>query len=482
VPRSIRQGNSASTVIAIDKENANVRRRIFARGGDNVRPSVRFSAAILSSVILLTACTQQSSGQSAGPSVDQSKVLPATASRKKARSNSGSAIGHIVIIIQENRTPDNLFQGLPGANIATGGMNLKGQQVVLHAATLEEPYDISHSHPTFLREYDGGKMDGFNNVGSGCGRKAVCAYGYVPSSETQPYFAMATQYAFADNMFSTNEGPSYPAHQYLISGTSVTDDPRYSASENPSIPGGGNGSGCDAPARAFVETIDQFGNEGNPVFPCFDRPTLGDLLDAQAATWRYYQMVRGPGVWHAYNSIRHIRFGNDYANVVAPSQQILTDIANGQLANVSWVTPAGINSDHSGTGGDGGPAWVASIVNAMGESQYWNDCAIFVVWDDWGGWYDHVPPPVLTSYELGFRVPLIVISPYAKMGFVSHTQYEFGSILKFVEEQFSLPSLGTTDARSNSPDDMFNFAKQRRSFRLIRAKPFSIKRNVPDND
>jgi phospholipase C len=435
--------------------------------------------------MLVTACTQQSSSQSPGASIDQAKILPELATRHKLHSNSGSSpIGHIVIIVQENRTPDNLFQNFPGANIASSGLNSEGQQVPLHSAPLEVPYDVSHTHATFVQEYDGGTMDGFAHVGASCGRKATCAYGFVPNSETVPYFTMAQQYVFGDMMFSTNEGPSYPAHQYLISGTSATDDPAFLASENPFIPGGGvsHAAGCDAPARALVETIDQFGNEGNPVFPCFDRPTLGDLLDAQNVTWRYYQMKLGPGLWYAYDSIQHIRFGSDYANVVTPSQRILSDIANGQLANVSWVIPAGSNSDHSSSHSNTGPDWVASIVNAMGQSQYWNDCAIIVVWDDWGGWYDHVPPPNFNSYELGFRVPLIVVSPYAKTNYVSHTQYEFGSILKFVEETFGTGSLNTTDARATSIGDVFNFSKNRRSFRRIPAKPYRIDRSVPDSD
>lgn len=94
-------------------------------------------------------------------------------------------------------------------------------------------------------------------------------------------------------------------------------------------------------------------------------------------------MELGTGLWHPFDAIRHIRYGPDYANVVFPSDTILSDVAHGNLANVSWVTPDGINSDHAGGGGNGGPAWVASIVNAVGASQYWDDCAIFIVWDDW---------------------------------------------------------------------------------------------------
>ncbi|HEU5481107.1 MAG TPA: alkaline phosphatase family protein, partial [Candidatus Tumulicola sp.] len=240
--------------------------------------------------------------------------------------------------------------------------------------------------------------------------------------------------------------------------------------------------GCDSPPHAQVDTIDPSGYEGNPVYPCFERPTLGDLLDAKSVSWRYYQESGGPGLWHPYDAIRHIRDGNDYLKVVWPSDVVLSQIKSGQLPQVSWVAPSGANSDHAGTRSNGGPAWVSSIVNAVGQSQYWNDCAIFVVWDDPGGWYDHVAPQTFNSYELGFRVPLIVISPYAKSGYVSHTQYEFGSILKFVEDAFQTGSLKTTDQRANSLNDTFNFNQQPRRFVRIQAPPVRFGGSAPDSD
>ncbi|MBV8372484.1 MAG: hypothetical protein JOY69_04425, partial [Candidatus Eremiobacteraeota bacterium] len=274
--------------------------------------------------------------------------------------------------------------------------------------------------------------------------------------------------------------PSFPAHQYIISGTSTTNSSgNYKAAENPYSPRGDNGGGCNAPSNVLVDTIDANGDIGNPVYPCFNRQTLGDLLDGAGVSWSYYQDKYGPGLWHAYDTIYHIYYGQDYANVRVPSSQVLNDIKHGNLAQVTWVTPAGANSDHAGNRRNGGPAWVASIVNAVGSSKYWNNCAIFVVWDDWGGWYDHVAPVIYNSFELGFRVPLIVVSPYAKPAYVSHTQYEFGSLLKFAEETFGTGSLGTTDARANSVSDMFNFDQQPRKFVRIHAPQPDLKDNSP---
>ena len=161
--------------------------------------------------------------------------------------------------------------------------------------------------------------------------------------------------------------------------------------------------------------------------------------------------------------------GQDWTNIIANPAQVLKDIANGQLANVSWVIPNAPASDHPHENNGSGPSWVASIVNAVGSSSYWESTAIFVTWDDWGGWYDHVAPPVINSYEYGLRVPLIVISPYAIPGYVSHVTHDFSSILKFVETVFNLPTLGFGDQYSDDLTDCFNFGQKPSVFRKISA-------------
>jgi phospholipase C len=159
------------------------------------------------------------------------------------------------------------------------------------------------------------------------------------------------------------------------------------------------------------------------------------LMNGRGITWRYYEEFGGSGQWHAVDALEDIREGRSYANVIWPSKRILHDVAAGKLQDVTFVTPRASASDHAGQNNGTGPSWIASIVNAIGESPYWKDTAIVVIWDDWGGWYDHVAPHVYNSFELGFRVPMIVISPYAKPGYVSHVTYEFGSILKFIEKR-----------------------------------------------
>jgi phospholipase C len=384
-----------------------------------------------------------------------------------------SPIDHVVIIVQENRSTDNLFHHLPGADTADSGMNSEGQVIQLQPVALAARYDLEHTHESFVAEYDNGKMDGADLVkckGHPCPQNPQ--FVYVNQSDVAPYFEMAQTYTFGDRMFETNQGPSYPAHQYLIAGTSQPSvGSNLLAVDSPERPGGGSGgsAGCTAPSGTLVDMIDQNGNPAPPAYPCFEHPTLMDLLDSAQIKWRYY--ASGPSsVWTGPNSIRHIRFGNDWRKVIIPETKVLSDISNGTLAPVTWVMPPGLSSDHPGSTDGSGPSWVASIVNGIGNSPYWGKTAIFVLWDDWGGFYEHVPPSdIFNSNEVGLRVPLIVISPYAKPAYVSHVNHEFGSILHFVETNFGLPSLGYSDSRSDDMSDCFNYLQVPLPFHTIQA-------------
>ncbi len=415
-------------------------------------------------------------------------------------------IQHVVIIFQENRTPDNLFHDPilinAGADIASSGLNSLGQTIQLAPTPLGINYDLSHAHSAFVAEYDGGKMDGADKVKVGCGTNPNCPppnpqFQYVNASDVQPYFQMAEQYTFGDRMFQTNQGPSFPAHQIIISGTSAPSatSPLFIAENAQGVPGAGANTGCTSPPAEYVYLINSNGNEANTMYPCADHPTLTDELNSQNISWRYYTPSAG-SLWTSPNAIQHmcspnnpppngtVCTGPDWVNhVVLYTTQnpapILNDISSGQLPAVSWVMPAGQNSDHAGSvRSTGGPSWVASIVNAIGNSSYWANTAIIVTWDDWGGWYDHVPPPTVVTdgtswgsgYVYGFRVPLIVISPYAKAAYVSHVNHDFGSILRFVEETFGLQPLGYAD--SNAFDDLsdcFDFNQTPLVFRTINA-------------
>ena len=362
-------------------------------------------------------------------------------------------IKHVVIIFQENRSFDNLFSGFPGADAASSGIS-NGQAIPLQPVPFEQPGDLDHTHPGWWADWDGGKNDGFAHVGNF--PIPNMPYAYVPRNETKQYWDLASQYVLADRMFQSNTGPSFVAHQYLIAGQSEDAD------EVPS--NAGSAWGCDSPPDATVAVVGPNGTDLPGPFPCFDYQTIGDLLDAAHVSWKYYAPSATGGdigyIWSAYDAVRHIRFGPDWAgDVISPETQVLSDIENGKVAQVSWVIPSWANSDHAGNLSTTGPDWVASIVNAIGTSQYWDDTAVFIAWDDWGGWYDHVPPPQLDEMGLGFRVPLIVVSPYARHGYISHRQHEFASILHFTEDAFGLPSLGTRDAISDDLLDCFDFSQ-----------------------
>ena len=413
-----------------------------------------------------------------------------------------------MVIFQENRTPDNLFHDpnliAKGADIASSGTNSLGQVIPLAATSLVTDYDLNHSHDSFLKMYDNGKMDGADLIPIHCNAKeADCPpqnpwFHYVNPSEVASYFQMAESYTFGDRMFQTNQGPSFPAHQFIISGTSAPTPPGqpnsdWFAAENllyPLSAGSNPNAGCIAPPSVTVMQIDPSGVE-HPEYPCYEHPTLTDLLDTNKISWRYYTSGAG-SIWTAPNAIEHMCgpnapipnatecTGADWVNgVVIPETQVLTDITSGSLPSVSWVIPNGQQSDHAGVNDGSGPSWVTSIVNAIGASSYWSNTAIILTWDDWGGWYDHVPPPViLNAYEFGFRVPLVVISPYSRAGFVSHTVYDFGSILKFIEATFDLPKVAPqaspayADSFTNTGDlsDCFDFGQTPLTFQTIPAK------------
>ena len=327
--------------------------------------------------------------------------------------------------------------------------------------------------------YDGGKMDGANRVATNCPQlPIVCPpnpqFTYVKPSDVQPYFQLAERYTFGDRMFQTNQGPSFPAHQFLISGTSApTATSDLFAAENLA---GGDIAGCIATSGTTVALIDSQGKKSSAQYPCFEHPTLTDLLDSNGISWRYYAPSAG-SIWTGPDAIQHICqsqsqngklicTGTPWSNVIIPETQVLTDIANNQLATVTWVIPRGATSDHPAYG-DQGPSWVGSIVNAIGNSPYWNNTVIFISWDDWGGWYDHVAPTIVNSYEYGFRVPLIVVSPYAKLGYISHVTHNTASFLKFIEELYKLPSLGYADAPADDLSDCFDFTQAPTPFQTI---------------
>lgn len=402
-------------------------------------------------------------------------------SRAEYAANLHAHIKHVVVIVQENRSFDNLFRGFPGADTVDFGASPDGP-VALHPVGLDYAADVGHQHRAWLLEYDDGKMDGWNRVHTFPPQANDFVYAYVPRDEIVPYWDMAQQYTLADRMFQSNTGPSFPAHLYLIAGQS-----EFTASNPAHLATSRFAWGCDSPVNTHVTIIDASGNERPGPWPCLDMQTLADVALTKGVTWRYY----APGldqlgnIWSAFDAIRQIRFSPQWGNVISPETRVLADARSGNLPDLTWVVPTAQDSDHAfplrATGGEVsstgqyGPDWVAAVVNAIGSGPLWNSTAIFIVWDDWGGWYDHVAPPQLDRMGLGFRVPFIVISPWARQHYVSHVPHEFGSIVKFEETTFELPSLHTTDDRSDTLRDCFDFFHPPRPFvpiPALRKAPF----------
>jgi phospholipase C len=419
------------------------------------------------------------SGCAAGSLAGPPGVAPLTAPLAEAKNL--PRIRHIVFIVQENRSFDDFFATFPGADGATSGlMKTAGGDVTVRLK--KEPLDsdsLGHQHSSFEKEYDGGRMDGFNLVKrvpqKGIVERAgTYPYRYVDPKEIQPYWTIARQWVLADHMFPTQSSSSFTAHQDLIAGgTPVGGGKNVIDFPTPSS------WGCDAPLGTVTSLITSTGKylRAQGPYPCFAYRTLRDLMDAKDVSWLYFTNPTNNSVWNAFDAIQAVREGSEWTtHIVRPESDFFAYVTSGELPQVSWVIPDEINSDHPGNQHDTGPSWVASIINAIGQSSYWPSTAIVVVWDDWGGEYDQVPPPQLDGQGLGMRVPMLLVSPYARVtspsqpGYISHTQYEFGSLVRFVEDNWNLGRLGTTDGRANSILDSFDFTQAPRPFTIIPSK------------
>src|SRR5579871_3135689 len=418
----------------------------------------RLGAALLTAA--LVACGGSGGSGSSGP------FLPPPPAKK------GKHFKHVVIIVQENRTFDNLFATFPGADGTTVGKTHNGT-LRLRKADLESRVSPSNGYPYWHEAYNHGQMNGFDKIPIGK-VPGTYVYQYVNPAQIAPYWDLAKQYVLADHVFQTSGSGSFSAHQDLIRGGTA-----INGSESLIDFPNGRPWGCDAPGgtvTSMITTNNVYEHYRGP-FPCLTYETLRDLMDAQGISWRYYAPTVGQSfggdLWNAFDAIKAVRYGPEWnTNQASPETKVFTDISRNTLPAVSWVIPDYANSDHPGSPTDTGPSWVAQVVNAIGQSPAWKTTAIIVVWDDWGGWYDHVRPPgPQRSGGLGFRVPLIAVSPYAKDGYVSHSVYEFGSIVRFVEDNWSLGRLGTTDSTSaDYTDDFFDFTQAPRAFQPIQTK------------
>jgi phospholipase C len=454
----------------------------------------RFTLAAVGAAALLAGCGGNTGIAGSGYS-PRTEGLPARGERLPG---SSGKIQHVVVIIQENRSFNNLFMGYPNATTASFGYNTKKVKIPLQPVVLETTWDLQHNAKGFIKSCHGTgsipgtncRMNGFDKESWTCGTPSgpPCPnqnppYSYVPQTEVQPYWDMANQYVLADQMFSSDfDISSFVSHQYAIAAINPNNSVNYPLTL----------WGCPGGPPDTVQVLASNRQITGTEVPCWDPKTLGDELDSASLSWAFYAApVKGGasfscgstgigpdaskgrvGIWSAYQAVKHICYGPDWkADVMSPPSQFITDVGNGKLRAVTWITPTFSNSDHGGSGSNSGPSWVTQLVNAVGESQFWNSTAIFIFWDDSGGWFDPVAPAYVDNDGLGFRLPLLIISPYAKQNYVSHVPYEHGSILKFIEDQFGLARLAPSDTRANSPEgDAFDFSGGPRQFVPITSK------------
>jgi phospholipase C len=369
-----------------------------------------------------------------------SQRLPTPRVRGKAAPT--TPITNVIMVMFENHTFDNFFGAFPGANGAASP-----------AAPDPVWSDIDHSYAHFLTSIHNGKLDGFDVTG-------MVSYG---ESDLPILWNYASQFGLSDNFFTSAATNSTPNHLYMVAA-------QCGGIFNTLAKAGH----CGSPANCLILNMSSNGDQSMQ-YPCVDINSVPQELSNAGVTWRYYSDT---SVWSPPLFISDLVGSN---NLVKNTAQIVTDVKSGNLPSVSWVCPSTIDSDHPSR--PVGPAqnYLANLVNAVGKSDYWPSTAIFVTWDDWGGFYDHVNPPVVDAFGLGPRVPLLVISPYAVPGYISHVQAEFSSLAKFVEVNWSLPSLGQRDALSSTSDltDFFDFSQKPQAALIQSLIPVPVMLGVP---
>jgi phospholipase C len=428
------------------------------------RLPVRSAIGVAMVGLIMVACTH---GSPDIPAVlepgDATDVTFASPSDPAVVEQARSKIDHIVFVIKENRTFDNYFGLFPNANGATTGVRCDGTTVQLEKAP-DRGFAAGHSFTDGIRVIDGGKMDCFDDVG----------YSQFQEKQIPNYWAYAKTFTLSDEFFSSIYGPTGMEHLW----TFASQSDRFVDHGRPGQLGIGKRQLCDDPletafsfrhlSRDDQEKVYELEGQGEsgasqiPQFwearwPCTDVAVLPDRLEAAGISWKEY---RGENEWvQPLRMIRHVRFSDMWKNVVS-SDKFIPDVNAGTLPSVSWLTPPFALSDHPPQSVCRGENWTVAAINAIMNSPEWDSTAIVLTWDDFGGFYDHVPPPHVDMYGLGPRVPTIIISPYARPAYVDHTTYEFASVLRFIETVFDVPPLTSRDATASDMLGAFDFAQK----------------------
>jgi phospholipase C len=408
-------------------------------------------------------------------------------------------VKNVIFFVKENRTFDIYFGKFPGANGAATGGICDGGTVPLQPMLDRSSPDLSHAWNAAVLAYNDGGMNCFDQIQKDAEYPGGGPLGYqvAEQADIPNYWTLAKTFVLSDNFYSSLHGPSFPNHLYTIAATSgVTDNPDLADSKLPAAPQVGACSsstdcpemgeaglepsdvkpygrdsgiwGCDADPKVRVRVLDEEG-EFEEIYPCLDFQTLGDELSAAGVTWKMYAPVEGDYdggfqgsggyIWTVYDAIRHMRDSPDWAAHVVPIDDFVNDAKNGTLPSVSWISTPSPVSEHTPASVCTGENWTVSLLQALASGSQWNQSAVFLTWDDFGGFYDHVAPTQVDVYGFGFRVPLLVVSPWAKGGTIDHQRAEFSSVLKFIETDFDLPPLTPRDTNTIDMTQDFDFTQ-----------------------
>jgi phospholipase C len=420
------------------------------------RRSLRAFLASLA-LIAVAACTTSTASttndpSTAAPSSPRSVVQPSVPTfTEDPTESTKTPIKHVVILMMENRSFDHMFGSFPGADGVSAGWDLGVKRPLTHVTAQRIP-DLPHCWQCAVASYDGGKMDGFNQTLSADHH----AYTQLQAEDEPNYWTWAKHYTLADRFFSSERGPSYANHLYMISGQSA------GAHDNPSRHKVHSLTwGCDSPPKEKVRVVHEDGST-EWVHPCFKIPSIEDRLREAGIPWAYYAATSTqPGyIWSAFTSIHDVFYGPNWDDHVFPVDQVSRDLSQVSLPAVTWIMPRFELSNHPGGNFCYGENWATKVIDTIMRSPDWSSTAIFLTWDEWGGFYDHVPPPTVDGFGYGFRVPLLVLSPYAKQHFIDHHTGSFDSILRFIEMNWGLKPLTERDRDASDLMTAFDFARE----------------------
>ncbi len=398
--------------------------------------------------------------------VRSDSALGQSAQHSLTRPAGSNPIQHIVFILKENRTFDSYFGLFPGVNGAiTGNVNVNGRVKTIPLNPLPDSItNYCHEWSCAHASNDHGQMDHFN-YSPGCNKAPYPCYTEANANFIPNYWELARHFVLNDNTFSSLEGASYANHLYTVAAASGPDQ-QHSAITNPALKSGSKSNdswGCDAPQGTTTKLLN-----GQRVYPCFSYGTMADELEAYNVPWKFYapQHTEPGYIWNTLDGFSSIRNSNLWSQRVSPWQNITADAQSNNLPAVSWITAPTPYSEHPPESSCSGENWTVNIINAIEKSPAWSSTAIFLAWDDYGGFYDHVNPPTIDGLGYGFRVPFMVISPYAyattnaqNNPHVDHTQLEFSSVLRFAEQVFNLPSLHRRDSTAGDLMKDFDFSQ-----------------------